>query len=119
MLLNKTVDNEYQISWIVFQRLYYLSCLFVVLTSYIYQYTSRIIVMFVYMYTAEIHLKTEPYSLHYSHKNARTHSRHGFAAETFFETGGSVIATQRALSAYFILYQNDAVLDGKSILQRV
>ena len=39
-----------------------------------------------------------------------------FDDKTFFKTGESVIATQRDFHAHFMLFQNDAVLNRKSIL---
>ena len=40
-----------------------------------------------------------------------TGARCEFAVEMFFQTGESVIAPQRTFCVYFMLFQNDAVLD--------
>lgn len=47
---------------------------------------------------------------------AWTCAHRAFAIETFFlKNGESVIATQRAFRAHFMLHRNDAGLDRKSI----
>ena len=50
---------------------------------------------------------------------AWTSKRHVFTVETFSKTVESVIATQRALHAHFMLCQYDAFPDRKSILLQV
>ena len=42
---------------------------------------------------------------------AWTGAHHAFAVEMFYKIGESIIATQRAFCAHFMLHWNDAVQD--------
>ena len=48
-----------------------------------------------------------------------TGARRTFAVKTVFKIGEFAINTQRAFHVYYMLYQNDAVSDRKSILLQV